>query len=264
MFRFLKKWPLTILLVGAIVLGVAGPSRAAFKVRVTLDGVSQPDISWDGVTKDAFGGKEIDYSQTFNFAGGGKVQITFTASTSNQSGGLDYPQIARIEVGGVQINNTDSVGHQLIIAAADQDFNFPQPPPLIMHTTASGTVTNTKAGAGSASINLTGHADASNVLFGTGFTSSPGQTMTFPNGTKSSSDAGDLFKGNFNPSGDYSLTNVLTFNLVAGMNVNAASGTVEIMTPVPAGLALAGTGCLPLLGCFWWRRRQQVELTPVS
>jgi len=244
-----------MLLAGVMALSAPGVASADFTIRVYLDGVQQgSDIAWDGTTTDVFGAAEIDYSKTFT-VGSGKVNVTFTASTSNSQGGLDSGTIARIDIGGVQIGNTDTKSHTFEIIASDA-FNFPGTPGMFLHTTASGTATNTTAN-GNTSVSIVGGV-GNTSLFDTSIVTSTKLTATFPKKGVSFSDAGNL-NTDFDSSKvsfPYILTNDVSFTINAGSNINDAGGTAEVTTPVPAGLALIFSG-VPFLGAWHWLRRRK-------
>jgi len=258
MRRFFKKWGFGVLLGAVLALGAASPASANFKVRVTVDGLTdaqhQQTFTWDGTTRDAFGDKYLAVN-AFSLVSG-DLLLSFTSSDSNQDQGQDYGSIARIDLNSVTLQNSSLSGHTIVLEATDTSFAFPAPP-LIVHTTQSSTVTNTR-GTTATTVNFVGAVDAGNAEFGDSFSTSPGTTKTYAAGaTLSSSGALDLDKGGFNPSGDYSITAIFTFNLAGRGNINSAGGTVEVVTPVPAGLAMAFSGVSVLGGFHWLRRRKK-------
>jgi len=263
MVRFGNRGWLALLLGGLLTLSSARPASASFQFRISVDGGSFQTVDWatdaGSATDSATGAKQISYTGSFSVTGG-TLNISAIISTSNNTSGADdYGNIARIEIGGLRINNGGSSDHTIVLQASDQGFTFPSPPPLYIHTTESATVTNTK-GKNAATVNVVGSVDTGNALFGDNFDTGSGQTLTFKAGQGlSSSVAGDLTTNSgFTPtdSSGYSLTNTMTIHVSNRTNVNSAGSTVEVITPAPAGFLLACTG-VPLLGAFHWLRRRK-------
>jgi hypothetical protein len=267
MFAFAKRWHWAAVMIAAAIITVSttGPASADFAVRVYLDGVQQgADIVWNGVSKDAFGDKKILYSGALIAGNGDEIDISFTSSASNNiPGAQSFGTTARIKIGGVDIGSLDGnlTNHTVQIQASDTDFAFPGLPGIYMHTTGSGTVTNTTDPAqGTASLTVVGEVDKNNVGFGSSFASNP-ITANFPYGSNfSTSSAGNLIS-NLTPGTDialpYSVTDVVTFTLTPGSDFNNAGGVTEVTTPAPAGLALAFCGLSALGGFHWLRRRKK-------
>ncbi len=250
MSRFTLLKAVMAALMGFAVLAAPPPASAGFKVSLAVDGGPATILSWSGTT-DPSGDKQITYSGSLNH-----VNILFTVSTSNQSGGPDYGSIARIDVSGVQITNLDTAEHKLVIKTTDTDFNFPVPP-LIVHTTASSTVTNTQSPI-TTKLNFLGEVDKNNTEFGDSFDTGPGIEMDYAGGLGTTA-SGSLSRdaAPFNPTGLYSVTGVYAFDLGGKANVVSAGGTVEIITPTPASFVLAAIG-LPFLGLGYLRGRRRM------
>lgn len=259
MRRFLKKWVLAGLLAGAVAFGTTSRASAEFTLRVILDGVQQgADITWDGSTTDKFGAAEIDYNNHSFSVTGGDVSLKFTTSLSNEDGGKGYGSSAKLVINGIQISNTSNDHHTLVLETSDSDFSFPQGPNSRIHTTGSATGDNTGSN-DSTTMSIVGGISTSNTLFDTSSLVAPTNTLTFAGNDTfglSQSAANGTFSNTTDLSGNFALTNILTFDLTPGVQYDSAGDVVEVITPVPAGLLLTLSGA-PVLGAWHWIRRRR-------
>ncbi len=158
--------------------------------------------------------------------------------------------------GSWSITNNSGTAQTITIEVSAQDFTTPHSPPaLMLGDTVSGSVVN-----GTVSGSVQAYADATNALFGQGF-SDPGLNLTIPttNAQGSFSVNGAAVSGFNAPANGYSLTFVETLTLSAGASLTLTGGNVATL-PEPTSM-MAALSAVPFLALgAWLRRRKQVAI----
>ena len=226
----------------AVSLATSLSARADFKVSIT-----------DSVT-------------TYNFSDGGTGLIVVslsdsaytligTITTSNYPG---TPELAQMDIS--YSISTNPVGHGLpgtgglaTISASSNDFSEPSLNPLTLISTINGN------GRGSGTLTAQSYANTSNILFGGGVTSGPQGPFTIG----AAGGYGSTASTQFNQIGDYSLTQVLTFNLGASQNTSGDFEEDVFPAPAPPSLLLAAFG-FPFLGAATWMKNRRWRMGVVS
>lgn len=248
MFRFMKCLFCAGALAASVLLGTASPARADLELQL-ISGSSIP------TTVDS---KSNDGPAVFNGTVG-VFNVCWSAGASNSPGGT----AALACEGALSITNTSGSNATITIEVSAQGFTSPtSPPPLLLGDLVAGTVT----GKGTTVSGIAeGYADATNTLFGEGFSDS-GLDLTIPKTTSGNtfSVTGTAVNPNgFSPNQHaYSLTFVETFTLSAGATLSLTGGGIKTEgnvdppnpLPEPATLTAAFTAML-FLGFGAWRRR---------
>lgn len=248
-----RCFPLLTFLATLAILGAPQAAWADFKLMLSEPG----SLYADKIIGDNLAGDSNATLGSIRYAGTyGHFYITYAAGTSNRTQPGD---VARLTLGSMSVRNTDSVNpHTLILSLTDTGFTFPNLGfgPLVIDTTASSTMTSSY---GPSTITFQNFGDAANSPFGTSF-AGDAVVMSYLASPTSSSQSGSASNNLFNPTGIYSLTSRLTFDLARSANTNSASGKGEeviglVPVPVPASLVMIFMG-LPVLGLGYWLRRR--------
>jgi hypothetical protein len=240
-------------LTAALLLAV-GPARADFEIKFflndpTMAGAPALDIV-DGGAGDSFPGTPgfIGY----NGPVGALVNLQFSLSLSNSPGG----SIGIITTSASEIRNLANAPTNLTIFVSGNDFTAPaSPPSLEVDGTASGTLKGRSTGfisgveqfaSGSISASYTNYTDASNALFGTGFSSATFNQSVAGISKSFGGSIADTATPGFNTFGPYSISNLTQLNLGAEdvvVGFNASTNTINPI-PEPGGFVLAFAGLL--------------------
>jgi len=248
MVRLGRKFSLAAILMGVAVWGLASPAQAdpinpRFQIEFFEDGVLQRTV----IDNNIVSGDIAPNTGTISFSGTvGHFSLYFSVGTENSShvppGELqNVPPPAVLEIGTSLITNNDTASHRLTIEMSAQDFNNPSsPPPLVMSSTASGSVTR-----GTLTGDFTSFGDAGNTLFGMTFSTSP---LNFTGSTGTSYSA-TTSAGGFNSGSLYSLTNVGDYTLSGGGRLTLTGGNTQTnSTAVPEIDPGSMASALTLLG----------------
>jgi hypothetical protein len=230
-------------LAGAVTLGMSAPARASIQLRITEVGVPGATVT---VTNPVNTGP-------VNFTGPlGDFTINVAFGSSNSPGGV----IGFVQQGTNSIVNNSGATHELLIDVSAQGFTSPtSPPPVgVLDSFAATIVTGTVTGT------FKGTADATNALFGTGYTNA-GLNLSFTaTGPANSVAANGVASTGFSPAGaTYSLSSFADLNLTGGAILTGHLGNEVTFpaVPEPASLAMAFSGLGLLGGAGWMRRRSR-------
>jgi hypothetical protein len=235
---------LVALLAGALVFAMPPPVEAGFVLKFSEAGFADLLVRDNQTGDDDPAAGSIRYLNNY-----GSFTIDIVVGKSNSG---NVGDVARLEIGALNITNTANAERTLTISLSDTGYTFPGGvgSPLILFSTAAGTISN-RGG----TVTFQSFADASNVEFGLGFGT---DQLVFVNPPRSTATpfSGQTSRGGFTASGAFSLTNITTITLPAGGDLNSFSGKTELIIPAPGGLVLLLSG-VPLIGLCWLRRRRQ-------
>jgi hypothetical protein len=181
----------------------------------------------------------------------GDFTILISVGTSNSPGGSS----ALVSQGSISITNNTTSSLELKVNVSAQGFTSPNsPPPLTVLDTFAGTLVN-----GSVTGTFKGTADATNALFGTGFTNSGLNLSYSASGFSQSISQNGSASAAFSPNGStYSLSSFTDLTLGGGSVLTGHLGNEQtVPTPEPASLAMAFSGLGLLGGAGWLRRRSR-------
>jgi len=242
--------------IGAATLGAPTQARASYAVEVFDDGVLQ-----GGITTIVTANSLIFSGSTDHFS------ITNGSGASNNPGTDNSGSLSLSS--NEQINTTFGTGggtHTIQIVLSQTGFTAPTTNPLILSSSAGGSIGNTDGGSVSVTSTYQGFLDPTNTLFG-----KPGTGAT-PLQTASNNQAGIGTKPLvFAPSPStanvpggtpaFALTDVLTFTFTVSAGsgqdtANVSASTVVAPVPEPSSLIAALAGA-PVLGLGVWMRRRR-------
>ena len=237
---FSPRWALAAAV--AAVLASPPGARASFELMLSESGFATQTITDNGA------GDTDSRTNHITFAGS---YGDFTVDTS-VTGFTNTPgtsTLADLQVNSLVIRNTSTSAKTLTVSLSANDYSLPSGSSLMLSSSVGGTFTGTAAGD---TFTFASFADSSNTLFGQGTGTTPQSFTSTDHPVKQAFD--NTTNTGFSHSGDFSLTNVGTFTVSGGGQVNPSGTTsVSAVVPEPGTVVMSLSGLL-LLGARRARR----------
>jgi hypothetical protein len=262
MMRKHRSGLIAALLGVAMFFATATPAQAfEFGVKFTVGATSV--FIFDGGPGDTAGAGSIQWTGTVD-----GVNFAITLTTTNTPG---TPDVARLELLGLSINNTTSSTKAITIAAAANDYTTGIDQGLLPLMLVGGGAVNQNSGA-TTTVAYTAYASTTNTATNNDATPPP-TDLDFPFGapTASVSDSVSITAPNtgsiaftlnntllaaFDPSAAYALGGKFDISLSGNGSINFLGGKTEVVVPEPATM-VSGLAGLALLGGAYLRRRSK-------
>lgn len=225
-----------ILAAAAVILGMAAPANAGFKVTLSESGFADQTIVGSAPGS-------INFPASY-----GTFTLLNGSAFSDSPGGVTLSELLSTTL---RVTNNDAATRTLTITVTSTDYTLPAGSPLEVDSQLGGT--SFVGGQGNL-LTFQSYADKNNNEFGEADFTTHLQNVSY---TGNSFDTGTA-SGLFARTGAFSVTSVVTLTEVAGGQVQFTGSTTLRAVPAPP-TALLALGSVPLLGLGSWLRRRAVR-----